>query len=448
MKVHRLWLSLAIALIACSSNVSAQDSFRLNPGTELRNGFRRSMAPLGIFRPVAEANAVFRAQSADTGSVPVPPNAGVTPNVTTTPGGAPITGEFISPDSATMSMPMYPEATTWNAFSPPVGPDPFVAPYGAPGPYGQPGYGQPGYGQPGYGASPYAPYSPYQQPGMPPQGMSFYGANAAQPYRFGWNNRLDVSWLPQANVTAPAGGATGDMGIFGVDYNLGYTSPFAPGWILNWTNQFRYRNWSGPAGGVTLPSDVFRFGIDLEFETPKAGPYSISLGITPSINTDFDANAWDEGFQLDGRGILFLQMDQYWTLGLGAQYWDRARTHVIPWAGFLYRDDYWELQLMYPETRISLFLGNEALWSKWLYVRGEYHVEGYGVNRTFGGVSADDKMEIEDYRILIGLKMDAGMYNWFLEGGWVFDRTVRFANTATPGFDLSTAFIGQIGIRY
>jgi hypothetical protein len=342
----------------------------------------------------------------------------------------PSNGSIItSPD---MTLPTYPDST-WNAFSPPVVADPFL--------------------QPNYGSqmTPYAPYSPYQQgmpqPGIPQQGTYAYGANPAQPYRFGWQNRIDVSWLPGGGVSGPVGGATGDHDIFGIDYELAYGSPITPGWVLNWTNQFSYRNWDGPSGGIGLPSDVFRFGIDLEMETPKSGPFSISLGITPSINTDFDADAWDEGFQLDGRGIMLFQLDQYWTLGLGAMYWDRVDDHIIPWAGLIYRDDWWEWQLMYPEARVSLFLGNEAYWSKWAYVRAEYHVEAYGVNRRFGAVYADDQVEISDYRILLGLKMDSGLYSWFFEGGWVLDRQVEFASNA-PGYDIDTGFIGQIGLRY
>lgn len=386
----------------------------------------------GVFHRPTDVATVFRAQSPEAGGVPVPPGVNGS--------AAPADGAIISSDPATsgyMMDPVYQDGTTWNAFSPPVLPDPFL---------GQPGYGAP--------ATPYSPYSPYgaTQPGMPgapggAPGAYSYGANSAQPYRFGWSNRIDVSYLPDSSVSAAPGGATGDMEIFGVDYDLAFSSPYVPGWIVNWTNQFSYRNWNGPSGSVGIPSDVFRFGIDLEFETPQSGPFSISLGVTPSINTDFESDVWNEGFMLDGRGIMFFQLDQYWTLGLGAMYWDRVDDIVMPYAGLIYRDDYWEWQLMWPEARISLFLGNEAYWSKWLYVRGEYHVEAYGVESRFLATSRDDRVQLEDYRILIGMKMDSGWSSWFFEGGWVFARDVRF-DSPTPGYDIGTGFIGQIGLRY
>ena len=226
------------------------------------------------------------------------------------------------------------------------------------------------------------------------------------------------------------------MGIFRVDEHAGHR------------HEVGWRHWNGPGGNLNLPNDVFRLGIDFELETPKAGPYSISLGVTPSVNTDFDSSAFSEGFQIDGRGILFMQLDQYWTLGLGAQYWDRVDNIFLPWAGLIYRDDYWEWQLMYPEAKVSLFLGNEAYWSKWIYVRAEYHVEAYGVNRTYAGVSANDQIQLADKRLLLGLKMDAGMYSWIIEGGYVFDRDVDFGSAAVPDFGLGNGFIGQIGLRY
>jgi hypothetical protein len=388
--------------------------------------YRQSLATQrSIYEPTLTAMTLFQE-----GDVPLPPDAGAIPSPGTfqpsnpamgiPDSGAPI---ISSPD---MTLPLYDENTTWNAFAPPITSDPFV-------------------GQPG--VAPYGPTSPYQ-PGTPPPGTFAYGANPANPYRFGWSNRLDASWLPGGDVQGTPGGINGGMDIIGVDYELTNTTPMGPGWILNWTNQFGWRNWSGPGGALNLPDNVFRLGIDLEMETPKSGPYSISLGITPSVNTDFDSGTFSEGFQLDGRGILFMQLDQYWTLGLGAQYWDRVDSIIVPWAGLIYRDDYWEWQLMYPEARVSLFLGNEAYWSKWIYVRAEYHVEAYGVNRTFAGANADDQIQLSDKRLLLGLKMDTGMYSWIIEGGWVFDRDVEFDSSAVPGFGLDNGFIGQIGLRY
>ncbi len=421
-------LAAAVMLVALMPPCVAQHGYFGPPSV--------SAAPM-IYQPTMSTRMVF--QSGDPG-VPIPSDPGSKSSVTTPAPGTSQTLQYSPYESGSIistpdpSLPIYQDSTTWNAFSPPVMADPFL--------------------QPGYGAqaSPYAPYSPYTpyQSNVPPQGAFGYGANPPQPYRFGWQNRVDVSWMPATSVqsNAPGTGAAGDQGIFGVDYDLAYGSPFVPGWVLNWTNQFAYRNWNGPsAGNVGLPSDLFRFGMDFEMETPASGPFSVSLGVTPSINTDFNSDVWGDGFQLDARGILFMKLDQFWTLGLGVMYWDRVDSIILPYAGLIYRDDYWEWQLMFPEAKVSLFLGNEAYWSKWAYIRGEYHVEAYGVETTYGGTSFDNKVQIADYRILGGFKMDGGLYSWFFEGGWVFDRQVKFDKTV-PGYDLNNGFIGQIGLRY
>ncbi len=346
---------------------------------------------------------------------------------------------------------MLPETSTWNAFSPPMMPDPFAQPgaygqpvppnFGQPAPYGQPSpYGQAvPYAQP----TPYAPYAPYGAAPPVSGGFTVPGANGPQPYRLGWQNRLNISWMPTTRVS---GGATGGFEQFGVDYDLAHTGPCLPGWISTWTNQFRLRNWDGPVGGAGLPGDAYRFGVDYEVETPQTGPYSLSLGITPSINSDLNASVSSDAFQLDGRGIMLFQLDRYWTVGLGAQFWDRVNDRVIPYAGLIYRDDFWEWRLMFPESQISLFLGNEPYWSKWAYVRAEYHVEAYEISTATG--TGRDEVELEDWRAMFGFRMDAGACSWFIEAGWVFDREIDYSNAANASVFPGTGFLTQAGWRF
>ena len=268
--------------------------------------------------------------------------------------------------------------------------------------------------------------------------------SGVQPYRQGWNPRLELEWLPSTGIT-PSG--AGNFAQFGVDFDLGYTGPFIPGWVMTWTNQFRLRNWDGPDGatpGAGLPGKAFRFGVDVEVETPHAGPVSMSFGITPSMNTDFDASPGSSSYQLDGRGMFLFQMDQYWTLVLGAGFWDRVDDRVIPYAGIVYRDDFWEWRILYPESTVSLFLGNTPAGSSWMYARAEYRVEAYEVRTTTG----TDEVELEDYRVVLGYRADSGMYSWFLEGGWVFDRNVDYASAVNTSFSPSTGFILRTGWRF
>ncbi|MCA9051440.1 MAG: hypothetical protein KDA89_22030, partial [Planctomycetaceae bacterium] len=301
-----------------------------------------------LFRPVSDPATIFRAQS--DGSVPVPPGATVAPGTTATPGASAMPGAGITTGPVTTyslpttdpftggpytapqyADPQYGQPSTWNAFSPPVSPDPFVA---------DPMYGQ---------MAPYAPYAPYGAnaysgygygSGMP---FSVYGTNGPQPYREGWQNRLDLEYIPEQSVA----GRPGNFGVFGTDYELMWTGPLMPGWMLQWTNEFRYRNFDGPQGFAGLPASVYRFGWDFEVETPGAGPVSLSLGVTPSINTDLENSPSSTAFQLDGRAVFLFTVDQHWSVVLGANYWDRVKDRTIPVVGVIFRDDFWEWRIMY-----------------------------------------------------------------------------------------------------
>ena len=380
--------------------------------------------PLGWFRPVRSLKTVFRAQSDE--AVPTPPSV---------PGGTEAGASGNSAGTTNQPLLDLPPENTWNAFSPPMTSDPFLdegnlQPY-VPGAPMAPAYGVPGYGGVGCDPCQRGIQSPY----------STYGANGGRPYRFGWEQRMDTSIIPGANVSG--GGANGELDEVGVNYDLVNTSPFVPGWILRKTLQFRWRAWDGPVGGTGLPGSGFRFGEDFEVQTPGGGPYTASFGITPSINTDFNRNMTSNAFQLDGRGIIWWQLDPCWSLGLGAMYWDRVDNRVLPYGGLVYRDDFWEWRITYPEGEVRLFLGNEPMWSKWLYFRSRYNIEAYeGV--TNGSVQGE--FEIEDWQLTLGFQMDAGYYRWFLEGGLVLDREIDY--DLAPRVSLDTSYIARVGIRY
>ena len=400
------------------------------------------------FRPRNSNTTIFRAQSKEdkplrelseqvidlaafgTSEVPVPPESAETP-----PSGAdaPGTSSELGGDPGLG----LPDPSTWNAFSPAITTEPFpdggtVQPY-LPGPSVVQPFGGPVVGPAGVG------------------GFSTFGANGGRPYRFGLEQRLDVHLIPDAKVSG--GGAAGEYEELGVDYDLTLTRPFMPGWILEETAEFRSRTWDGPgaAGPPAIPTvglsgSAFHLGSDFELSSPQAGPYSISLGISPSINTDFESPS-STAFQLDGRGIIWWSLpNPGWTFGLGAMFWDRVEDRVIPYAGWVYRDDFWEWRLMFPEAEVRLFIGNEPWWSKWVYFRAKYNVEAYEIGVTTPAGRARDEVEFEDWQLTLGLQMDAGCYRWFLEGGLILDRDINFGSN--PNVSVDTSYITRIGWRY
>ncbi len=306
------------------------------------------------------------------------------------------------------------------------------------------------------------PLSPAPFTTAPPPGISTWGANGPQPYRLGYSLWGDIGWLPNRPVSLPDGGR---FEVFEANIGLNHTIPtwWAP-WLFSLEHQFGYRSWSGPTSTSTttradLPASVYRLGWDIRFETPlnsQFAPFALTLAFNPSINTDFDHNLTREAYNFDGRGVLLWQLDPHFQVALGAGFWDRVHDRVIPYAGFVWLpDDRWEFRIMWPQSRIQYYCGNHMGEDVWLYVTGEYHIESYQIGSSAfvpppspdGTVTSRvDQIELEDYRILIGMRKSSPIVSGFIEGGWVFGR--RVDQRLGPDFDINSGFIGRIGIRF
>lgn len=293
--------------------------------------------------------------------------------------------------------------------------------------------------------------TPAPQPFMtaPPPGVSTWGANGPQPYRLGYSLWGDIGWLPGRPTNLLLDDS--NFEVFELNLGLNHTIPtwWSP-WLFSLEHQFNYRSWSGPAT-VDLPGDVYRLGWDFRFETPlnsQFAPFAATLAFNPSINTDFDQGLGREAFNFDGRGIVFWQPDPHFMMGIGAQFWDRVTDRVIPWAGFVWLpDDRWEFRIMWPQSRIQYYCGNWMGEDVWLYASGEYHIESYQIGTT-SAVAGEDQIELEDYRLMIGMRKSNPIVSGFIEGGWVFGRKVDLRSDSINDFSISSGFIGRIGLRF
>jgi len=320
-----------------------------------------------------------------------------------------------------------------------------------------PGYVSPSPWLPGTPVNPFLqppPQDPFlAPPGAPPAAMPWggmmFGATGPQPFRFGWMGRVDVGYIPNRS----ADDANGDFGVFETDVELKYTAPVLPGIIGSLAPQFNYRAWDGPlsvpnpgGGFSSLPGSAYRIGLDVILQTPANAPWSALIAFNPSVNSDFKNSVTGDAWQWDGRGMLFWRVTPQWMLVGGAGFLDRVNDRVIPYAGFVFiPNDIWEFRILYPESRISLFLGNYWGWSYWLYARGEYHIEAYEIDNELLGQR--DRVELEDYRLLIGLKTDAFGLSGYVEVGWILGRDIDYGISKAT-FHPGTGFIVRGGVRF
>jgi len=317
-------------------------------------------------------------------------------------------------------------------------------------------------GVPPFESDPFNPNPGVMQPidPMAPVGPGYYPQEqvmlGAQPFDFGWKQRYDFAWLPEESVNP----GTGKLETFEFDAEWSYTTPFADYWILTSTPQFGLRDYQGPLTTPdptrALPDRNYRFGWDLQLETPANGPWSWEFGFTPAIGTDLQDNLTSDAYFWDGRGRAFYRVSPMFSWVLGVGFWDRVNDQWIPYAGFLWNPDpRWEFRIMSPESRISYFMGHFLGYKTWLYGRAEYNVEAYEVNLETAGVR--DVMEVEDWRAVIGIYFDRapGSHHYFggigyqkyIEAGWVFNREVNFGK-GTPGFEVADGYMIRGGYRF
>lgn len=283
--------------------------------------------------------------------------------------------------------------------------------------------------------STFDPYSPA------PQGV--YGINGPQPFRYGWKEMLEYAIVPATN-TSPN---VGDFGYSEINYLKEWNQAGPGGGVWTVSPQFNLRLVDGQSIPGVAP-DLYRFGLGLKYSTSvNPGGVSWEFGFTPGFATDFKQNLNSDGWQFDAHLASFWRTSPTWMWVLGVFYWDRGEDIVLPYAGAVWTpSDYFEARLLFPKAKLEWFLGTPSNVATWFYVTGEYHVESYqvGFEPILPG-PVTGSMQIEDWRILGGLRWETGASEIFLESGIVFAREVDFG---FGSFDPDEQLMTRVGIKF
>lgn len=252
----------------------------------------------------------------------------------------------------------------------------------------------------------------------------FAGVNGPQPFRMGWIPRLDIGYMPQADLK----GVDSDIEIFELDTELRHNSPFSPGWVFSQAFQFDYRAWNTDSALSDLYRvNLYRFGWDMELIKMKSNGWTLAFDFNPSINTDTEHNLTSNAWNFDTRVVATHQIDPCLMFVFGVQYWDRVDDIVLPVGGLVYTpNDLWEYRLTFPQARISRFVGFFWGGHHWLYGSAEYRVESYQVDTTPVGFSPRNQVQYEDWQLAIGLRSDHVTFDKYIELAWVLGRSFEF----------------------
>jgi hypothetical protein len=268
-----------------------------------------------------------------------------------------------------------------------------------------------------------------------------YGSAGVQAYRLGWFSYDDFVYMPRAG--------TNGVGHFqDVEWNtwLRYSSLINPSMVFAWSNAFNGHWWTGPSG-ISFPGDGTQLISDFQLSSYSAGPLNWQLGVTPQINSDFERSLNSNAFMIDGRAVLLYHPVPQWTFAAGAAFWNRATNHVIPYAGVIWApNNRWEFRLLYPRSRVSYYAGNWYGLETWGYVSLEYNVDAYQMD--FDPPRTSVRGEMSEYRFLKGFNFERGRWNFFWEGGAVFDRHVRFGDGPIHDFKIHEGLMIRTGLTY
>jgi hypothetical protein len=325
----------------------------------------------------------------------------------------------------------------------PYGAPPYGAPYGMPmgAPMGAPPY--PGAVPPGYG-QPIFPYSAQ----TPDVTMAPTTVQGPLPDRGGWVSRYEMGVMPFSAVKD--GGDR--FGEWAVDLGWKWVAPLSPSPVrFSFEQQYDLRLLTGPSSPVgsypyNLPGSLQRVGWDFELKTAVPGAWNAVVAFTPSIDSDFQKSLTKQAFNWDGRAALLYEPSREITVILGAVFWDRLHERILPWAGVIYRpNQYWQYDLTFPQARVSFFMWDEWGFKTSLYARVEYHSEAYQMWNPVADTR--DRVEMDDWRFMIGVNKDRGEFDYFIEGGWIFGRHNNY-DVSPIGFTVDTGALIRAGLRF
>ena len=267
-----------------------------------------------------------------------------------------------------------------------------------------------------------------------------YGSAGVQPYRLGWFSYDDFVFMPGAR--AAAGGNFQDL-----EWNtwLRYSRLVNGSMVFAWSAGLNGKFFTGPTG-IALPADGDQLVSDFQLSSYWTGPWNWQLGVTPQIASDFSRTLNSNSFMVDARAVLLYRPVAEWTLAAGAAFWNRASDHLIPYGGLIWApNNRWEFRFMFPRSRVSYYAGNWRGFETWGYISGEYNLEAYQLD--FKAPRASVRGEFSDYRFLKGFNFERGRWNFFWEGGAVFDRHVRFRGPVHD-FGINEGLMLRTGITY
>jgi hypothetical protein len=323
---------------------------------------------------------------------------------------------------------------------PPVPAEYFAAPTFAPvgpTPYFPPTYSSPDYPSPPQANQLVLPPPPLQSNVAPATFAPTYAVPPPAIDPTTW----DEPELPGTRLTFATLGAGTGFSTTTFDFNHTWLLGYGDGSPLSITPGWGIHFW-GDGVGLGLPPRVYDLYVDLSW-TPWTGEHwSVSVGLTPGLYTDF-AQASGDMFQLTGWVIGTRPLGPEWQLVLGAAYVRQLQTTLIPVVGAIWTpSDDIRFELIFPKPKYAVRYQQTNEGSLWWYVAGQL---GGGAWSVADGPNDSALVGYSDWRLVLGVesfRLDGR--EWSVELGYAFNRQLWIDNQhlASPAssFSLSASY--------
>jgi hypothetical protein len=204
----------------------------------------------------------------------------------------------------------------------------------------------------------------------------------------------------------------------------------------------------GPFGtGFDLPETAFSAFLTLDHYSDPNRRAGVETNVSVGIYSDYE-HLDSDSLRLTGVGLGWVRLNPTNIFKFGVEYFDRIEVKLLPAFGLFIRPTPdLELDLYFPRPRISQRLPDFRNLQTWLYVAGEYGGGNWTVERI-GGL--DDRIDINDYRALVGLEWigPRGLAG-FVETGYVFERQlISFAAIPARELELQDTIMVRLGIEF
>lgn len=218
---------------------------------------------------------------------------------------------------------------------------------------------------------------------------------------------------------------------------------------------FNVHWWAGPVQydaqppPPNLPPRVYDLYLDMSWSQRWSDRLTSEVRFRPGLYTDFRTTPPD-AFRVPGEAVGVYQVDPNLYLVGGVEYLQRNDIKVLPIAGVLWQPTpRWEIGLIFPEPKIAFELSTQQ--HLWGYIAGQYGGGRWTIKNDLGH---SGRVEYSDFRLMFGIEWREDYLGKlpllpqtaaaFLETGYVFERHLRFATTASQ-FDPQPAWMIRFG---